>query len=108
MPVLDGRAEARRIRRAEHALPHHRVPILVCKSSSPTKVSLRAFGIDGVLAKPCDLLALHRCLALWCADKHRRKSALVNATLGLPCRPIATVNARASLLSHAGQSRPSG
>jgi len=36
MPVLDGRAAARQIRRAEHALARHRVPILAYTSSSPT------------------------------------------------------------------------
>lgn len=68
MPVLDGLAAARQIRRNELALARPRVPVLAFTSTRPT-VSLSAFGIDGVLDKPCDVQALRACLRRWCPLK---------------------------------------
>ena len=66
MPVLDGLAAAKQIRCVEHEFAKVRVPIVAYTSAPPAEISLRHFGIDGVLAKPCDRLALHACLMRWC------------------------------------------
>lgn len=66
MPVLDGLAAAKLIRCGEDEFAKVRVPIVAYTSAHPAEVALRRFGINGVLAKPCDRLALHSCLTRWC------------------------------------------
>jgi CheY-like chemotaxis protein len=69
MPVLDGLAATRQIRRGERASARARVPVLAYTSTPPGYASLSAFGIDGVLDKPCDAIALRDCFLRWCPSK---------------------------------------
>ena len=73
MPILDGLNAAAHIRRHERAHGHPSAPIVAYTSSAlahaPEK--LRAFGIDGSLAKPCTAVSLEHCLARWCTDGSR-------------------------------------
>ena len=66
MPVLDGLSAARQIRNLRCEPAGTRVTIVAYTSTSPSQSQLRASGIDGVLAKPCDMNALHDCLTQWC------------------------------------------
>ncbi len=70
MPVLDGLAATREIRRVERELARARVPIVAFTSSRsiPTRL-LRDFGLDAVLDKPCNAQALSDCLLRWCPSK---------------------------------------
>ena len=70
MPVLDGLAATREIRRVERELARARVPIVAYTSSRSTQARLlRDFGLDAVLDKPCDAQALRDCLVRWCPSK---------------------------------------
>lgn len=69
MPVLDGLGATQEIRRAEQALSRARVPVVAYTSISPKRALLGNFGIDDVLAKPCDETALRDCLLHWCVAK---------------------------------------
>lgn len=68
MPVLDGLGATRQIRRfeLERARPH--VPIVAYTSAAfgADRRHLQHFGLDGVLAKPCEAHELHECLLQWC------------------------------------------
>jgi len=66
MPILDGLGAARQIRHIEREFASHRAAIVAYTSMSPTESLLHACGIDDILAKPCDVTALHDCLARWC------------------------------------------
>ena len=70
MPVLEGLAATREIRRVERELARARVPIVAYTSSRSTQARLlRDFGLDAVLDKPCDAQALRDCLVRWCPSK---------------------------------------
>ena len=66
MPVLDGLAATIQIRHVERVRSRARVPVVAYTSTGPTPALLGACGIDGLLAKPCDMQALRECLARWC------------------------------------------
>lgn len=86
MPVLDGLGATRQIRRFELEQDRPRVPIVAYTSGAygSGRMSLQDFGLDGVLAKPCEAHELHECLLRWCpastvaaafADTRHRVSA---------------------------------
>jgi CheY-like chemotaxis protein len=64
--VLDGLAAARQIRRFELDHGRPRVPVVAYTSMPAAEPVLSACGLDGVLDKPCDAVALQACLARWC------------------------------------------
>jgi CheY-like chemotaxis protein len=68
MPVLDGIAATRVIRRIESERGAARVPVVAYTSCAFTgnEPLLRDSGIDAVLDKPCSPVALHACLLRWC------------------------------------------
>jgi len=68
MPVLDGLGATRQIRRFELERARPRVPIVAYTSGSygTDRRRLQDFGLDGVLAKPCDADELNDCLLRWC------------------------------------------
>lgn len=68
MPVLDGLGATRQIRRFELEGAHPRVPIVAYSSAAfgTARWRLEDFGLDGVLAKPCEAHELHECLLRWC------------------------------------------
>lgn len=66
MPVLDGYAATRQIRRAEREWLNARVPVVAYTSCDASEVVLGSSGIDGLLKKPCDLQAMQSCVARWC------------------------------------------
>ena len=70
MPILDGLAAAAQIRRHERAHGQPSAPIVAYTSGSiaDDEDGLRAFGLDGALAKPCTAASLDGCLARWCGD----------------------------------------
>lgn len=70
MPVLDGLGATRQIRRFELERDRPRVPIVAYTSGSFSTYGLRLqdFGLDGVLAKPCEAHELHACLQRWCPE----------------------------------------
>ena len=70
MPVLDGLAATRQIRRFERELARARVPVVAYTSSRSIQARLlHDFGLDDVLDKPCDAQALRDCLVRWCPSK---------------------------------------
>ena len=71
MPVLGGLAATRQIRRDERVLGRPRAPVLAYTSTPPHDASLGVLGIDGVLAKPCDMASLQDCLSRWCPQGKR-------------------------------------
>ena len=73
MPILDGLAAAAQIRRHERAHGQPTAPIVAYTSGAiaDDEDSLRAFGLDGVLFKPCTAASLDGCLARWCGDGSR-------------------------------------
>ena len=68
MPVLDGLAATRQIRRFELERSRPRVPIVAYTSDAfgTPRLRLQDFGIDALLAKPCAANELHECLLRWC------------------------------------------
>jgi CheY-like chemotaxis protein len=66
MPVLDGLAACREIRRGELERGRFRVPVLAYTSMPAPASLLRQCGLDAVLEKPCSAGALDACLARWC------------------------------------------
>ena len=66
MPVLDGLGATRQIRRLEREQRRARVPVVAYTSSAPGMSLLQGAGIDGLLDKPCDSLALQACIQRWC------------------------------------------
>lgn len=66
MPVLDGLGAAKQIRRIERELANPRAAIVAYTAMSPTEALLQACGIDGLLEKPCGMVALQDCLTRWC------------------------------------------
>jgi len=75
MPVLDGLRAAALIRRHEHehGRPSARIVAYTSSALANDLEKLRAFGIDGSLAKPCTSASLESCLARWCTDGSRPK-----------------------------------
>lgn len=69
MPVLDGLGATMQIRAREKARSRPRVPVLAHTSDALGDDLLRACGIDGVLAKPCNAGALQECLRRWCGPE---------------------------------------
>ena len=71
MPVLDGLGATRQIRRFELEQGRPRVPVVAYTSGAFGTAGLRLqdFGLDGVLAKPCEAHELHECLLRWCPAK---------------------------------------
>lgn len=76
MPVLDGLNATRQIRNAEQDRARGRTPVLAFTSTSADPLLLTASGMDGVLAKPCELGALHQCLATWCHSRGENEDGL--------------------------------
>ncbi|HSW08376.1 MAG TPA: response regulator [Aquabacterium sp.] len=70
MPVLDGLAATRQIRRFEHDHGRARVPVVAFTSDTldAEHPPLRDSGVDGVLGKPCEPSALHACVLRWCGQ----------------------------------------
>ena len=68
MPVLDGLEATRQIRHLELERARPRVPIVAYTSAAfgSSRLRLQDFGLDGVLAKPCEAHELHECLLRWC------------------------------------------
>ena len=66
MPVLDGIAATRQIRRLEREHRRARVPVVAYTSSAPALRVLQDAGIDDVLDKPCNIAELQACLECWC------------------------------------------
>ena len=66
MPVLDGLGATRQIRKSEQEQVRARVPVVAYTSVSGIRLQLSDFGMDGVLAKPCEMPTLRECLLRWC------------------------------------------
>ena len=66
MPVLDGIAATRQIRRLERELHRARVPVVAYTSTAPALRMLHDAGIDDLLDKPCDRAELQICMERWC------------------------------------------
>jgi len=66
MPVLDGLAATRQIRRLEREHRRARVPVVAYTSSAPGMSLLQSAGIDDLLDKPCDRVSLQGCVQRWC------------------------------------------
>jgi CheY-like chemotaxis protein len=68
MPVLDGLGATRQIRRFELERARPRVAIVAYTSGAfgSDRLRLQQFGLDGLLAKPCEAHELHECLLRWC------------------------------------------
>jgi CheY-like chemotaxis protein len=66
MPVLDGLAASRQIRRFELEHDRPRVPVVAYTSRATSESLLRNCGLDAVLEKPCSADALEACLERWC------------------------------------------
>lgn len=68
MPVLDGLGATLQIRRFEAERSRPRVPIVAYTSAffGTDPKRLQHFGLDGLLAKPCEVHELHECLLRWC------------------------------------------
>jgi two-component system sensor histidine kinase/response regulator len=67
MPVLDGVAATRQIRRFEREQALARVPVVAYTTSTVHRSALRDIGIDDILSKPCGRPELLQCLQRWCA-----------------------------------------
>jgi CheY-like chemotaxis protein len=69
MPVLDGLGATRQIRAFERERGRARVPIVAYTSGAyGGRMWLQDFGLDGLLAKPCEAHELHECLRRWCPE----------------------------------------
>ncbi len=70
MPVLDGLGATQQIRRFELERGRARVPIIAYTSGAygNGRMRLQDFGLDGLLAKPCEAHELHECLQRWCPE----------------------------------------
>ena len=68
MPVLDGLAATRQIRRVEREHRRARVPVVAYTTAAPALQLLQVAGIDDVLCKPCDGAMLQACIRRWCPD----------------------------------------
>lgn len=66
MPVVDGFAATRQIRREERERSRRRVPVLAFSTSAATDAVLGDSGLDGLLKKPCEPADLRACLLRWC------------------------------------------
>lgn len=66
MPMLDGIAATREIRRLEREHRRTRVPVVAYTSAAPPLKLLQEAGIDDVLDKPCAIAELQACLECWC------------------------------------------
>jgi len=66
MPVLDGLGATRQIRQSEREQVRARVPVVAYTSASGIRLQLSDFGLDGVLAKPCEMPKMRECLLRWC------------------------------------------
>ena len=66
MPVLDGLAATREIRRLERDHRRPRVPVVAYTSTAPNLKALQDLGFDDLLEKPCDGLMLQACVQRWC------------------------------------------
>ena len=71
MPVLDGLGATRQIRRTEREQVRARVPVVAYTSVSGIRLQLSDFGMDGVLAKPCEMPTMRECLLRWCQPQGR-------------------------------------
>jgi CheY-like chemotaxis protein len=71
MPVLDGLAATKQIRAGEQERHCARAPVLAYTSCVLDSDVLRQCGLDGVLEKPCDAMALQECLRRWCRPQGR-------------------------------------
>jgi CheY-like chemotaxis protein len=76
MPVLDGLAATKQIRRYEHEHDTVRAPVLAYTSQLLDADLLRDCGVDGVLEKPCSDSALQACLLRWCVPRSRVGSGI--------------------------------
>ena len=66
MPVLDGLAATRQIRRLERDHRRARVPVVAYTSTAPGLKALQDLGFDDLLDKPCDSQTLQACIQRWC------------------------------------------
>ena len=66
MPVLDGFEATQAIRHFEATSGRAPVPIVAYTSMTLNPRVMDAYGINGVLAKPCDANDLEGCLLRWC------------------------------------------
>ena len=66
MPILDGLAATRAIRRFELQSLRCAVPVIACSATPPDVRVLAAHGLNGSLDKPCANRDLERCLIRWC------------------------------------------
>ena len=71
MPVLDGLGATRQIRRTEREQVRARVPVVAYTSVSGIRLQLSDSGMDGVLAKPCEMPTMRECLLRWCPPQGR-------------------------------------
>jgi CheY-like chemotaxis protein len=70
MPIMDGLAATEEIRRFERANPSRsNVPVIAYSSAELSTAILRFVGLNGVLRKPADALAMSECLQRWCGAK---------------------------------------
>lgn len=69
MPVLDGLAACKQIRRFEMEHGRVRVPVVAYTSRAVADSVLTACGLDAVLEKPCSAEALGTCLERWSPSK---------------------------------------
>jgi len=69
MPVLDGLAATKQIRAGEQERCCARAPVLAYTSCVLDSDVLRSCGLDGVLEKPCNAMALQECLRRWCSHR---------------------------------------
>jgi len=70
MPVMDGFAATRAIRRFERARPFRAaVPVVAYTAEDmPMRDALlRHSGLNGLPSKPCDQMTMSRCLEQWCS-----------------------------------------
>lgn len=65
LPLLDGRAATRQIRREQRALERARVPVVAYTAAPLRPGELKRDGFDGRLDKPCHAQALRACLREW-------------------------------------------
>lgn len=66
MPLLDGLAATKQIRKIEQDRAHTRVPVVAYTTSRFKAGVLESCGLDGMLEKPCDIGQLRECLQRWC------------------------------------------
>lgn len=80
LPVLDGLAATKQIRRDERQQNSARAPVLAYTNLHPEASVLRSCGVDGVLEKPCSDSALRECLIRWCVPKFGTEDEIRPAT----------------------------